>query len=336
MSRIHPPRVRGGGFTLVELLTSLFIIGLMLGISFPALQATVRSSSIDMAVGQINAGVSAARVYATRDRPFLVARRVGASVRTASANGDGFSGAICLFTPAGALQVLENDENASDPSLPAGAGWLEMQSPPLNGYRGIEGLDEIRIPGRAMCLGIVRTGPGPYDVQLVPPPFAIRFSSGGTLSMGQEPPGGSIFRYVFVSPRQAVATGAGTTSGSLLQPALLYDVNADRGAYVTASGPDLDLERFGRGGTERSGTGQIALPLSAVETVSGVLVLDPDQVPEQYAHPGTGVSEPLNFRAERLSNYDYDESAAILAWATRSAVGRVLLFNRTTGQDLTR
>ncbi len=187
MSRIHPPRTRGGGFTLIELLTSLFLIGLLVGISFPALQATVRSSSIDMAVGQINSGVSAARVYATRDRPFLVARRVGASLRTASANGDGFSGAICLFTPSGALRVMQNDENAQDPGLPAN-GWLEMQLPPLNGYRPIGGLDDIRIPGRAMTLGIVRTGPGDFDVQLVPPPFAIRFSSGGTLAMGQQAP----------------------------------------------------------------------------------------------------------------------------------------------------
>ncbi|BAM04184.1 pilus assembly FimT family protein [Phycisphaera mikurensis] len=338
MSRLLPPR-RRTGFTLIELLTSIFLISLILGISFPFLRSTVRSSSIDMAVGQVNSGVAAARVYATRTRPFLTARRVGASVRTASANGDGFSGAICLFTPAGALRVLENDENARDNRLPTGDGWLEMQSPPLNGYRAVEGLDEIRLPGRAMCLGIVRTGGGPYEVQLVPPPFAIRFSAGGTLSMGQDLSGFSPFsgdddfRYVFVSADETVARPTGTGSSALLAPALQYDVDEDR---TRLAGGLIDLDDFGRGGTERSDSGRISLPFSVIETVSGVLILDPDQVPESFAHPGTGTATDTDFEIDRVSAYDPDESAAILHWATDSSVGRVLLFNRTTGQDLTR
>lgn len=329
-----PPQNNSRGFTLIELLTTIFLISLVLGLTFPTLRATVRSSSVDMAIGQINSGVSAARVFATRDRPFLVARRVGASIRTASANGDGFSGAICLFTPAGALRVLENDENARDNGLPNADGWLEMQFPPLNGYRPIDGLDEIRMPGRVQTLGIVRTGSGNYDVQLVPPPFAIRFSSAGTLSLGQESPASTDpFRYVFVSPREEIGTSSGTTADSFTQSVLLYDVSEDRGN----AGATVDLDLFGRGGTERTGTGRIALPFSAVETVSGVLVIDPDQVPEEFAHPnGMTGPVPLNFREDRIQPYSVDESAALLSWAVDAAAGRVMLFNRTTGQDLTR
>lgn len=332
MSRFHP-QSRRQAFTLIELLTVIFIITLVLGLTFPTISSTIRASSIDMAVGQINSGVSGARVFATRDRPFVVARRVGASIRTASANGDGFSGAICLFTPTGSLRVLENDENARDEGLAQADGWLEMQSPPLNGYRPIEGVDEIRMPGRTMTLGIVRTGSGPYDVQLVPPPFAIRFSSGGTLSLGQEPPEGSNLRFVFVSPREEVDTAAGTTAASFSQSSLLYDVSSNR----TLFGGPLDLERFGRGGLERTGTGQIALPFSAVETVSGVVVVDPDQVPRRFAHPdGTTGDIDVLFSEDRSSLYTPNQSAALLSWANSESGGRILFFNPTTGQDLTR
>ena len=327
------------GFTLIELLAVIVISLLLLGISFPTLRALVRTNSIDMAVGQINSGVAAARVYATRDRPFLTARRVGASVRTSSANGDGYSGAICLFTPAGSLRVLQNDENAQDPRLGRNP-WLETQAPPLNGYRSIPELDDIRLPGRVQCLGVVRTGPGAYDVQLVPPPFAIRFSDDGTLSLGDRvPPSLGLdpdFRYAFVSPKETVVIPAGTGNSNLLTDSLDYELGNNR---TTNPSESLDEEAFGRGGDQRTSTGRIHLPFGAIETVLGVLVVDPDLVPERFAHPDAGVSPSVaatNHRRDRLAVYSEQESARILNWARDSSGGRLMLFNRSTGQDLTR
>ncbi len=316
------------GFTLIELLLVISIISIVVGLSFPYLRATLRNASVDMAVGHVNNGVAAARAYATRHKPFLVARRVGATLRTASDTGDGYSGAIALFATDGTVRVLENDENAWA-SAPANQ-WMEMMTPVRNGYSDIENLDDLTTPGRSFLLGIVRTGSGNEDIRLIPPPFAIRFSRDGVLTQGNQIP--------FLPPwaRFVYISGAGDTRTFGTVIANDYDITAWRGAAsvkdddASLPGKQLEVEKYGRRGDEQTADGRTQLPFDSIETVSGVLVVDPEQIPLEWDGTTT------NFNRDNLDIYTENQSAAILKWAAQSPSGRVLFFNRYTGQDLTR
>lgn len=338
---------RRAAFSLIELIVVISLISLLVAISFPFLRTTLQSTAVNAAAGQVSNSLSAARVYATRNKSFVAARRVGATLRTASGNGDGYSGTIVLFAPDNSLRVMENDQNAFDPAnLATSAGWLELQVPPLNGYTPIADLEDIRYPGRVQMLGIVRTGNGAYDVQLVPPPFAIRFNADGTIGQGADDGFTASFtpspptwdRLVYVSETGNTRTiGTGTNAITTTD----YDVTRDRADAADAdtgvAGTQIDLGLFGRQGDSLMDDGRVRLPFGAVETVSGVLVLEPERVPDNFDHPGTAASEPLGYARDRLDVYDVDESAALLNWASENATyARILLFNRYTGQDLTR
>jgi len=350
VKRVLPPRrvVATPGFSLIELLVVISLIGLMMGLAFPFLQNTLQNTAVNSAAGQVNNAMSAARVYATRNKSFVAARRVGPTIQTAQDNGDGYSGTIVLFAPDNSLRVMENDQNAYDPSnLGSSAGWLELQVPPLNGYTPIPDLEDLRLPGRVRVLGITRTGPGAYAVQLIPPPFAIRFARDGTIGQGSDDrflPGGNATtwdRVVYVSPDGNEQTiGSGNNGISVTD----YDVSNRRASFPNANvvpnfGPNisLDPEDYARGGELRMDDGRIQLPLGSVETVSGVLVLYPDRVPEEFRHPGTNNLTDLDYHRDRFNIYSPNESAALLNWASENGTyARIILFNRYTGQDLTR
>lgn len=327
-----------GAFSLIELLVVISIIGILVAVSFPFLRSSLQSTAVNAAAGQVSNSLSAARVYATRNKNFVSAKRVGTSIRTAQDNGDGYSGTIVLFAPDNSLRVMENDQNAYDADLTSSAGWLELQVPPLNGYRPIPDLEDIRYPGRVQMLGIVRTGGGDYDVRLVPPPFAIRFAADGTLGQGVDdnyglhpgPTGDTWDRIVYISATgNTVTVGTGNNAITTTE----YDVNQNRDSV----GATIDLGRFGRDGERLMDDGRLQLPFDAIETVSGVLVLEPERVPAEFAHPGTNAQTPINYARDRLSVYSTNESAAMLNWAAdQPTYARILLFNRYTGQDLTR
>ncbi len=336
---------RRAAFSLIELIVVISLISLLLVISFPFLKTTLQSTAVNAAAGQVSNSLSAARVYATRNKSFVAARRVGATLRTSSGNGDGYSGTIVLFAPDNSLRVMENDQNAYDPAnLVTSAGWLELQVPPLNGYTPVPDLEDIRYPGRVQMLGIVRTGNGPYDIQLVPPPFAIRFNADGTIGQGADDAawGGAgdptWDRVVYVS-----ATGK---SGQIGTPPNTidfteYDVTEARETFADADGTrpgtQIDLGEYGRQGDLLMDDGRVQLPFDSIETVSGVLVLEPERVPSEYEHPNGGAAAAIGYDRDNLDVYSTDASARLLHWASENATyARILLFNRYTGQDLTR
>ncbi len=140
----------------------------------------------------------------------------------------------------------------------------------------------------------MRTGPGDYDVQLVPPPFAIRFAGDGTIAQGTDdnvgihpsPTPATWDRLVYVSPTGSTTTlGSGTKAFDVVN----YDISRDRVGF----GGTVDLDRYGYRGTERMADGRVQLPLGAIETVSGVLLLEPERVPREFAHPDGGGQETI-------------------------------------------
>ena len=319
----RPTHTARPAFTLIELLVVISIIALITGMTFPTIRATLQNTAIEMAVGQVNNSLSGARVFATQNRSFVAARRVGPTLRSSEDTGDGYSGSIVLFASDNTLRILRNDENAYD------NGWLELQNPPKNGYTPVEDIEDLRIPGRAAVLGIVRVGTGNNDVRLIPPPFAIRIGRNGQLLQGQadtSPPTGWE-RYVFVSQNGATQNiGTGPTA----VVANLYDTSKHRG------NTSFDFAKFGLAGTEQQDDGRVKIPFSKVETVSGVLIVQPDRVPTQYPDP-TGTIRTIEYDREKKDLHSENASAALLNWANEnSAFGRILFFNRYTGQDLSR
>ncbi len=324
------------GFSLIELLVVISLIALLTGISFPVLRILLSSTAINTAEGQVNNALTAARVFATQNKPFVNARPIGGALRTSNDNGDGFSGAIVLFANDNTLRVCENDENARDPG--ATVPWLEFMSPRRNGYTPVPDLEDSRLSGRVQALGIVRTGSGAFDVRLVPPPFAIRVDRNGVLGEGEEHASSSMDvpwdRVVDVSATGDVGT-FGSGPGAI--EFTLYDIDVDRNDV----GSGFDPFEFGIEGTERMPDGRVQLPFGVVETVSGVLIVEPDEVPLEFLHPNPsfGGTNPvsLSFNRDTIEIYSEAESAAILNWAAENPIfGRIMLFNRYTGQDLTR
>lgn len=325
-------RPRPAGFSIIELLVVISIIALLSAISFPFLKNSLQSTAVNASAGQVSNSLSAARVYATRDLPFISAKRVGSTLRTAQDNGDGYSGTIVLFGPDNSLRIMANDQNAYDAGLTTSAGWLELQVPPLNGYTPVPDFEDIRYPGRVQMLGIVRTGNGPYDIQLLPPPFAIRFAADGTIAQGADDGSGVAWdRVVYVSPTGNIRTiGTGATQIVTTD----YDVSRTRNNFGPTS---IDPGIYGRDGDLLMPDGRIQLPFGSVETVSGVLVLEPERVPVEYEFPGGGAAAPTDYDRERADPYTTDASARLLHWASDNGTyARILLFNPYTGQDLTR
>lgn len=334
------PRV-GHGFSLIEMLVVLSLISLVAVISFPFLKTTLQSTAVNASAGQVSNSLSAARVFATRTKNFVAARRVGNTLRSASGNGDGYSGTIVLFAPDNSLRVMENDQNAFDPTnLPFSAGWLELQVPPLNGYTPVPDLEDIRYPGRVQMLGIVRTGNGAYDVRLVPPPFAIRVNADGAIGQGADDgtaDGVPWDRVVYVSASGVIDEIGGDGDPGTEDSGVViteYDVTSQRTNFGSST---IEFSDFGRQGERLMDDGRLQLPFDSIETVSGVVVLEPERVPVQFAHPDGSAPADINYRRDNLDVYSEDASARILHWASENATyARILLFNRYTGQDLTR
>lgn len=322
-------------FSLIELLAVISIIALLAGLSFPTMRNLLQNTAVNTAEGQVNNAISAARVYATRYKPFVTARPVGGTLRTSQDHGDGYSGALVLFCNDNTLRIYENDENAYDPSEPV--KWLELMVPPRNGYAPVPEIEDLRFTGRVVALGLVRTGPGPYDVQLIPPPFALLFNRDGTLGQGQDD--NNVLtagvndqwdRFIYVSPTgDTLSLGTGKNRIEATE----YDINEDRGSLS-----NYNSARFGLEGTARMDDGRVELPFGAIETVVGVVLVEPDEVPNEFEHPGTNNKITLNFNRDRIESiYNEDQSAALLAWALENGTyARIMLFNRYTGQDLTR
>ena len=169
MNTNHQPT--RSGFTILEMLAVVFILGLLLGMLFPAINAISRSGRDTAGENAISVAIKAARAYSTRIKP---------SPDEPEFLGAKFDGVGILFTPAGELRLIENFQRARDtdgrPVDPSG----------LNAYIDIAGRDYITLPQGVAVAGLWQPGRGSDPPTLVAPPFAIRFDRYGRLVVGSK------------------------------------------------------------------------------------------------------------------------------------------------------
>lgn len=159
----------GGGFTIIELIVTLIIAGVLMGLMLPTLRTITRDWRVQSAYNTVAAAVPAARLYATRDILDLGNAEISEPIPGAK-----YSGAAVVFTPAGELRLVENDQEARD-----GFGNEYIETKGWNGYKDLKGIDYLRLPVGTGVVGI-----GKPDAPFYAPPFAIRFDENGVLIAG--------------------------------------------------------------------------------------------------------------------------------------------------------
>ena len=281
------------GFTIPELIAVIAIGGIMLAIAIPNMTSIVRDTRLQVGVNAVNAAVAAARAFATRN-----VQDLGATQPTPIVPDAVFSGSAALFTAAGEIRLVENDQTAQDGSN----RWLEEDDPgnsnPVrNGYRDIPARDYVRLPKGVGMVGIAREGFGAATFHT--PPFAIRFDENGHLIAGENP----------------------TSSADRL---VFYDRNYD-GTYAVSSArtgsydvDEWDPDSIQWDPTNWNDTQQLyELGFARMEAVIGVIVYSKTEFWNAGGDwPGT---PPAGF-------------ATIDDWLAKH--GEVILFNRYTGSAI--
>jgi len=197
------------GFTLVELLTVILIIGFITGFGLPFVARILDSSKVSAGVNTLVTGVATARLISTSQQPPL-----------GNALGGGYSGAALIVTPAvvGELRIAINDQFAIAPG--GGNNRLEEALPvSLNGYRDFEGIDFITQSAGTRLVGINRVG---NTIEFLEAPFAIRFDENGQLAVGS---------------RAAIPNASA-------QASLLVHYDSDLDGFFETSGPGSSRSGF--------------------------------------------------------------------------------------------
>ncbi|MEM9753302.1 MAG: prepilin-type N-terminal cleavage/methylation domain-containing protein [Planctomycetota bacterium] len=314
---------RARGFTLIELLVVISILTLVIGLSFPYLRGMIRSSAEQMAANSVANAVSAARSFAVRYKPFTDSPSY--TNRTAESNGDGYSGAAVVVTPANELRLVENDElgiwAGSGPTggrrmeLPEGSDPIRNGFGPIVDSNGNLLVNDLLLPRRIAILGIQRTADD--ELQLLPPPFAIAFTRRGTLAVRDSflNSSGLSLQEIARLKRQLRSDGAIYHSGSEDFVTVPFDANNDG----DTNDPDdfrnvlgyrgTNRETFANSGFNTGGTlgtlrnltdfargagpiieqgpnaGRRLVPWDRLEPVVGVVIFNPDALPVDLVIP---------------------------------------------------
>lgn len=234
-------RRRTRGFTIVELLTSVFIIVVVMAIIFPVIGSLKNGSRIEAGLNTVSLASDVARAWSTASLPQV--DRGSDPVNPVF--GATYSGTAAIFCPTNEVRIVINNQGAFD-----GANSLEAAG--VNGYwdyRRVNGgkrdLDYISIPQGSGVAGIHRFGNNTNAVHFLAPPFAITFDESGTLVQGT----------IYYD---------GDLDGN-------YDTGRNRltvpGGYDPA---DWDRDSVAVDGTELVRP----LPFEAIETIAGVVIYD--------------------------------------------------------------
>jgi len=242
----HTPRrvQRRRGFTLIELMFVIGVIGITLGLAFPAITALTAQVDTSAGVNAINTAITAARAVAVEPKQGARFQDIDGS-----ASLDGYSGAAMIVTPAGEIRFAMNTPYAQS----AGNDFLELISPDnFNGYADVPNLDAVELPGNAGVVGLVRSDTGAPS--LIPPPFGIRFNEDGHL-----------------------IPSATSTTGNNAPKMIVYDSDGDgtydRSADRTSSyNPDSVDPAYGS--PSRTSEGQWSFDIEIFESVAAVAVYD--------------------------------------------------------------
>lgn len=288
------------GFTITELIISLTVAGVMVGITIPAVTSMMRGSKVAVSVNSISSTVAAVREYAMRDEADLQ------SVNSDKSTFDGFtySGAAVVFTPSGEMRLVENDQEARNGN---NTGYLEPNS---NGYRDIPGRDYVRLPSGVGVVGLARGG-APIGTLLLTPPFAIRFEPTGKLIAAQ-PTG--------VSEEHAVRYDANFDGRYRVSEQRDAGYNPDEwNSYYTTPEDDDDP---GNDVFSQLPDGRLTLPFDALEAVVGLVI---------YSDSKLRAAVPFS---NLLTGIDNSGSLhpTVEDWILKN--GRVLMFDRYSGRVL--
>ncbi|MEM9346304.1 MAG: prepilin-type N-terminal cleavage/methylation domain-containing protein [Planctomycetota bacterium] len=230
------------GFSIIELLVSISIIVLLIGISYPFLNALNRGSRVEAGLNIVGMSADVARQWVQ----FRSWANDG-STDINSAVDEQYSGTAAIYCPTGEIRMVFNFRNAQN-----GGAFLEDNTAiyNLNGYQDMPGVDYIRIPDGVGIVGIKRTGTAGNAVDFIAPPFAIAFNELGQLSFGD---GNGEIHY----------DGDGDDD---------YEIAADRnsvGGYDPANWTSDNAPLSPDGLT-------LELPFEAIECVPGVVVFNLD------------------------------------------------------------
>ncbi|MEM1213385.1 MAG: hypothetical protein AAGI68_13940 [Planctomycetota bacterium] len=243
-------------FTIVELLAVIFIITIVLGITFPVISAFRDSSKTASGVTTVSTAVDVARAYATN--------RIQADLRDAATpiTDATFSGTAALFTPAGQVRLVENDQLAVDQF------GANVETGTFEAYADIPNLDFVTLTSGTGIVGVQRFAGGTTvnNLALLPPPFAIAFNEEGV--MITEPN-----TIVYDSDGdQVYNTGIQRVSLGSYTPA-----DWDRDAQDVQTLPNGDIKR--------------ELPFELIEVVTAVIVFDLDAFYDEF---GRGAWSPTD------------------------------------------
>ncbi len=258
--QINPTHRRSGrpGFTLAELMVVIGIIVLLIAVAVPSVSAIYESGRVEAGVNTVSAAVAAARAYAGRDTMFVE----DLDEDTPGIQSGEYSGVALLFTPMRELRIVQNTELAKT----TGGNYLETLSTALNGYVDIN-RDYIRVPKGVGFVGISRGSSPTNSLQLMAPPFAVRFNPEGNLIAGQ-----SSHRFVYYNADRddddEIDTGVNRGNPYGSDPYVPGEWDPESPLYSPGSSP-----RPGKAEKDD----KYRLPFDEIETVVGLIVFDLNQ-----------------------------------------------------------
>lgn len=242
-------RRRSRGFSITELLVSISLVVLLIGITYPFISAVTTGSRVE-------AGLNIVGMSADVARQWVQAESWANDGSTTAPTRESYSGTAAIYCPTREIRIVKNDRRAQD----TGGNYLEDTGDSVNGYSDLSQVDYILIPDGVGVAGIERFGNGANDVRFIAPPFAVAFNELGQLNYGD---GGLIYYDADDNGAYDLAEGRGGTYNP-------SEWNGERAAGETD--PD--------GTSNYTASQSLTLPFEAIECVPGVVIYSTQEFTE--------------------------------------------------------